>query len=303
MSRILITGASGLLGATLALALRGDHNVYAMSFSHDVPVGGVHPVLCDLRDPGSVNALLTRVRPDAVIHAAALTDVELCESEPATAWAINVGGTESLLQACHALDGLFCYISTDYVFDGTKGGYAEKDEPGPVNVYGRTKLAAEKLVSQARFPWVIVRTSFFGWNPGSRKGFLEKAWQALQRGNSVTAWSNRFSTPLLVNGLAAMLVRVVSEGLTGIWHAASDKRVSNWELATELAEAFGFDSGLVKPAMWAPAPHNAVRPADTSLDARSLETRLGLSFGNYRDAVRYWKVLMDSGYPFAPEED
>lgn len=302
MTRILVTGASGLLGANLAIALAGDHEVYGLFYTHPLPLPGVIPAACDLRDRSGLMALVAGIAPEVVFHAAAMTNVDACENNPSTAWAINVEGTESLVQACRSSVRYFCHISTDYVYSGLRGMYTEADPPSPINVYGRTKLAAEQAVARSGLDFALVRTSFFGWSPPPAKCFMEEALRNLLAGREVRAWTNRYSTPLFVNDLATVLIALMESGHTGLWHAGSAVRASNWQLCRCICDVFGCDPGLVMGAVSGPDAGRAARPLDTSLNSRRLEACLHRPSGSYVEAVRSWKQVRDVDGPFAVRE-
>ena len=326
MTRILITGASGLLGSNLAIEWSKTDEIYGLFLNNRPELPRVVPAACDLLDAEGLRRLLGEVRPEVVVHAAAMTSVDACENDPAAAWAVNVQGTSNLMQACPPATRHLIYISTDYVFSGLRGHYTEADAPSPVNVYGRTKLDGERLIMGSPIPWTIVRTSFFGWSPGGggrtvRRCFMEQSLASLESWNTVTAWTNRFSTPLLVNNLAQVLMEIARLGLTGLWHAGSEQRVSNWQLLRYLAECVGGGAqdgaaegaataaaatasaavDLVKGAAFQSQPGlgRAERPFDTSLCSYRLQAALGRGFGDYRQAVQRWLDLRNNGYLFA----
>ena len=344
MTRILITGASGLLGSNLAMEWSKTDEIYGLFLNNRPELPRVVPAACNILDAEGMQRLMGEIRPEVVVHAAAMTDVDACEHDPAAAWAVNVQGTANVIQAYQACqdgragrdgrdgrDGRerppiarhIIYVSTDYVFSGLRGHYTEADAPSPVNAYGRTKLDGERVIMASPIPWTIVRTSFFGWSPGTRRCFMEQSLASLESGKAVNAWTNRFSTPLLVNELAQVLIEIARLGLSGLWHAGSEQRVSNWQLLRYLSEhisggrAQGAGAGagagigtgapdsaavdLVRGAAFQSLPGfgRAERPFDTSLCSYRLQTALGRSLGDYQQAVQRWLDLRNSGYPFA----
>jgi dTDP-4-dehydrorhamnose reductase len=358
MTRILITGVSGLLGSNLALEWSKTDEIYGLFLSNRPELPRVVPAACNILDAEGMHRLLGEICPEIVVHAAAMTNVDACENDPATAWAVNVQGTANLIQACRACPTVtrhIIYISTDYVFSGLRGHYTEADAPSPVNVYGRTKLDGERMIMASPIPWTIIRTSFFGWSPvlagagnagtvsgidaeassvtGSEKSrrvrrcFMEQSLASLESGNVVNAWTNRFSTPLLVNDLAQILIDIARLGLSGLWHAGSEQRVSNWQMLRYLSEHLGAGksvyegnranssraannvkaanstsaANLVKGATFQSQPGlgQAERPFDTSLCSYRLQAALGRNFGDYQQAIQRWLNLRNSGYPFA----
>lgn len=295
MSRVLVTGASGLLGSAVALRLAGRHEVFALSHSRPTAFRGVEGVACDLRNPRAVRESVARIRPEIVVHAAALTGVDSCERDPGDAVAVNVWGTRNLLDACRDVAEMFCYISTDFVFDGSRGPYREADIPFPVNVYGCTKLAGEWFVQASGLPWAIVRATFFGVRPGPSPSFVEQALRELRAGRPVRAWANRFSTPLFSGDLADVVVGLVEGRGLGMWHAGCRKRVSGYDLLRCLAVTFDLDPDLVRPEAWRGEPGAAARPLDTSLDSSRLVRWLGRAPGDISTALLHFKAFLEAG--------
>lgn len=303
MSRVLITGATGTLGPALAQALKERHEVIGLSLPDPDFSGGFELVACDLRDALHLHDLVGRIRPQVVIHAAALTAVDACETDPALAAAVNVTGTANLVDACPGSVELLCYVSTDFVFDGLRGDYRETDTPFPMNVYGCTKLAGERIVRSGRVPWSVLRTTFFGWGSGSRRSSVDAIVQDLQAGRPVKGWTNRFSTPLHAGDLADTVAAVVARRLEGLWHAGSDQRVSNYDLLQRLARILGLDPHLVRPAVWRPDTARALRPLDVSLDSRLLADRLGRRPGSLQEGLERLKTPGRSGGCRRSDED
>lgn len=195
----------------------------------------------DVTDARAVDAALERYRPGAVIHAAALRGSRECEADPAACLAVNVGGTYHLARACLARRIRLVYLSTDYVFDGARGNYAEGDPVDPVNLYARSKLAGE-LIVRTLDDSLVIRTAFY--RPG--------AWKF------PTAFVDQFSSPQPVDVVAADVLRAAASGLTGVLHIGGPRR-SAYEIAREIDPA-------VRPIRLADA---GVRlPADVSLDSR-----------------------------------
>ncbi len=142
--KLLITGASGLLGSKLVeLALQAGHHVTSLYNEH--PAKGSEAIRVDLRDAEAVRKILTRRAPDAVIHTAFITDVDFCQRNPSLAMYINGKAAGIIAEVCRELRSFLVYVSTDYVFNGQTGLYREEDKPNPINAYGQSKLLGEQL--------------------------------------------------------------------------------------------------------------------------------------------------------------
>ena len=261
--RILITGGSGLLGSKVAeIALEREYEVYSGYNSHKPEFG--EPIKFDLANPDSVVKAIDEVNPDVIIHSAALTDVDKCEVEKELAYKINVEGTKVVAEMARKLGSFMVYISTDYVFDGSRGMYREEDETNPINYYGYTKLLGENFCQD----FCIARTCvIYGARPASGKvNFVLWLINKLENGESVRIITDQFITPTLNTNLAKMVLEIAERKITGIFHLAGATRVSRFEFAKEIAKEFGLDENLIMPAKMDDINWIAKRPRDSSLD-------------------------------------
>ncbi|RLI97676.1 MAG: SDR family NAD(P)-dependent oxidoreductase, partial [Candidatus Aenigmatarchaeota archaeon] len=188
--RVLLTGASSSPGfkTLIELSTRG-YQVYAVYNTHSITVElpNITLIKLDLTQFEEVVKLFNEVKPDIVIHMAALGDVNLCEKDKGLAWKVNVDTTKLLAKLTSKHDLVFLYLSTDYVFDGEKGNYREEDIPNPINFYGLTKLVAEEIIRSSIDKHIVVRTSaIYGLGMG-RKNFGKFLIEALSQGQKVRA--------------------------------------------------------------------------------------------------------------------
>jgi dTDP-4-dehydrorhamnose reductase len=262
--RLLVTGASGLLGGAIVLAARDRHDVIAVARGHPLrSAGGVVAEAADMSTPGLATQLLARHRPDAVIHAAAATDVDGCERDPARATLLNETMAGWVASAAHDAGARLIHISTEAVFDGIAGPYGEDDLPKPVNVYGASKLAGEGAVVEAHPEATIVRTTIYGWNAQPKRSLAEWFIARLEQGQPAPGFEDAWMSPILVDDLADRLLLTLGQDVPGVLHVAGHDCVSKAEFGRRLARAFGYDPSLVTPARVAdaglPAPR-ALRP-------------------------------------------
>ncbi len=273
--KLLITGASGLYGSKLAeFAIARNFEVYSCDVQ-ELPVCG-NFVKFDVSNKELVNEAFNRVKPDVVVHAATLTDVDKCELNKELAWKINVEGTKNIVEAAKSAGSFLIYISTDYVFNGEKGRYTESDKPDPINYYGLTKLKAEELV-KAQPEYFIARPSvIYGSTPAAGKvNFALWLIDALRKGERVKIVTDQWNTPTLNTNLADMSMEVVERRLTGTFHLCGATRVSRFQFAELIAEAFGLDKSLIDPALSSQFKWPAKRPMDSSLDTSKAQQTLG----------------------------
>lgn len=287
--KLLVTGASGLLGRELVkLALGRGYTVYSTYNEHAVDRGV--PIKLDLTDYGRVLEVIAERKPDAVVHAAAYTDVDGCEVNRDLAWKVNAEATKYIAKASSKVGAQLIYVSTDYIFNGGKGLYAEEDEPNPINYYGYTKLKGEEFVKEYAGEWCIARTSvLYGWGPGHKPNFATWLLNNLKGGREVRVVVDQFASPTLNINLAEMLMEIAERGLAGIFHAAGATRISRYEFAIKLAEAFGLGSNLIKPVKMDEIPWRARRPKDSSLDVSRARSMLNAKPLELDSALRVMK--------------
>jgi dTDP-4-dehydrorhamnose reductase len=272
--KLLITGASGLLGTKLCeIALRKNHEVYSV-YSQHKPLHGT-PVKLDILNLKAVRQTLDKTKPEAVVHAAALTDVDKCELEKELAWKTNVEGTRNIALSCSKANAKLVYISTDYVFDGEKGNYEEEDEPNPMDYYGVTKLEGEKQAIQHCKNYAILRTSvIYGWHPW-KQNFAIWTINQLKQNKEITVVEDHYNTPTLADNLAEIAIEAVKKDLQGLYHASGSERISRYEFARQIAKTFNLNQNLVKPIkMNQLTAWIAKRPKDSSLNTEKIQKQL-----------------------------
>ena len=282
--RVLITGASGLLGQSVARRAveRGD-DVVSVFWNHPVSLGRAFSI--DLTKKDSIYESIREVRPEAVVHTAAYTSVDGCEQHKNRAWSVNVEATKHLAIASSDAGAQLVFVSTDYVFDGKKGNYSEVDETNPVNYYGYTKLKGEELVREHSATWCVVRTSVvYGW-AGPKPDFAAWIMDNLRNGNRLKVLVDQCVSPTLNTNLADILLEIVESKKTGIFHAAGATALSRYEFAMKIAEVFDLDSSLITPATMAEMNWRANRPRDSSLNVTRVRRTLNTKPLDIADAL------------------
>lgn len=265
--KILVTGASGLLGTRLCeLAIEKNHEVYSVCSQHKPHYG--MPLRLDITDGKAIEKIVTKTKPEAVVHAAALSDVDRCEREKEVAWKINVEGTSNIARLCRKYDAFLVYVSTDYVFNGQSGNYAETDKPAPINHYGLTKLKGEEFVRESEVDCCIARPSvIFGAIPAAGKvNFALWVLDKLKKKKEAKIVTDQWNSPTLNTNLAEMILEILERKKSGTFHLAGATRVSRFEFAKSIAEAFSSDMGLVEPVSSKDILWIAKRPKDSSLN-------------------------------------
>ena len=296
-NKLLITGATGLLGANFVqTALAAGWAPVGVALPCRVPHAPVPLHELDLRDTAAAAAFLDAERPGLIVHLAALTNVDWCEDHAEAAFAINaeVSGRLAALAAQRGIR--FVYMSTDSVFDGARGGYTEADAPHPLNVYAASKLAGEKLVLQNHPAALVVRSNIFGWNAQPKANLAEWILGQLRAGRPVPGFTDVVFAPLLVTTLAGLMLELAESGAGGIWHLASAAAVSKYAFACAVARAFALPEALVQAATSAAAAQRARRPCNTWLNAEAAARRLGRPRPKLDDLLREYREQETGGY-------
>lgn len=296
--RVVVTGTSGFLGYHFTRWLETQGIEVVAIWRRQAPL--FEQALAeqlDLAAPVQVQQALTKWNPTHIVHCAAMTSTAQCEAEPDAAFRDNFATTQNLVVAANeALRAkpFFLFISTDLVFDGTKGFYREEDQPNPIMVYGKTKLAAEQAVELTyQGDWAIVRSALiYGVpTPLGRGTFLTWLIHGLRSGEC-PLFTDEYRTPLAVSELCWLLNKVLMEKHVGIWHAAGPDRLSRYEIGLLVSEIFGLPAESVKPVSLAGATLPAPRPADVSMDITKARTLLGFSpaplVENLKNLAKVW---------------
>lgn len=290
--RILITGSNGLLGQKLVAALRADPDAVMLATSRGEdrsakPLGDRYRPL-DITVASDVDAVVDGFRPDVIIHTAAMTNVDACELDPAACRSQNVDGTRYLVRAAERNGSHFILLSTDFVFDGADGPYREEDPPGPLSVYGQSKLDGEELVrSSGLEKWAIARTIIvYGVAEGlSRSNVVLWAKEALEKGAPMQVVDDQFRMPTLAEDLADGCLRIARRGSTGIFHLSGPDLMSILELVHQVAEHFGLDPSPIRPVKSGDLGQPAKRPPRTGFVLDKARKELGYAPHSFREGL------------------
>lgn len=297
MMNILVTGASGLLGLNLALETSREHVVYGVAHSHSLKTEAFTVINADLLAPGAVERVLDLTRPDWVIHCAALANVDACEADLALARQLNTELPRLLAQHVARGGARLVQISTDCVFDGSRGDYTEEDTPNPLSVYARTKLEGEYAVLEADPSALVARVNLFGWSMSGKRSLAEFFFNNLSAGQPVMGFTDVFFGPLLANDLAWLLLGMLEKHLSGVYHVVSSQHTSKYAFGVEIARRFGLDAGLISPASVAQVGLKAARSPNLTLRTDKLASALGQPIPNFSTGIERFYTLYQQGYP------
>lgn len=297
MARILITGVSGLLGINLASETMNEHDI--VGIDRGKLVNAPFQVMQeDLSDLTSIAPLLNAVRPAWLIHCAALADLDVCEDQPERAKVLNTDLPAELAKACKIRGISMAHISTDAVFDGQKGEfYTEQDQPNPMNVYARTKLEAEKAVAAENPSAIIARVNFYGWSLSGRRSLAEFFYNNLTNDKSMSGFTDAIFCPMLVNDTARLLVKMLKQGMTGLYHLVGPHSMSKYQFGVEIARKFNLREGGISPRSIHTSNLSAKRSHNLSLSTNKLSTTLGESLPEFSAGLDEFYTQFQQGYP------
>ena len=249
----LVIGANGLLGAALGRLL-SEKNISWTGTYNKRPKDGL--LRLDITDPESVKELFFKIEPNVVFDCANLAGgVDFCESHPDIAKIFHLDSTINIGAQCKAMGAKMVFVSTDYVFDGTRGPYKEDVAPNPLNLYGKLKLSAEDWLQKNLKDAIVARTTnVYGWDPDTvTPNYMMSLFRAAKHGKPFNAPSFLWGNPTYAGDLAAALLELYLSGAAGLFHVVGDSFVNRHEWATAACGVFGLDGSKVREIKDAPS--------------------------------------------------
>lgn len=295
MMKVLITGGSGLLGSALSLYFKDYFETVSTYTKHKINIDECETIYLDITDAKNTAHIIENIRPQIIIHTAALVGVNYCEKEPELAFKINVEGTRNIVEAAKKTNSKIIYVSTDYIFDGKQGRYSEKDDPNPISYYGTTKLEGEKAIDTNND--AIIRTSIYGWNiVKERQSFSTWVVNELSSNRQINIFTDQYNSMMLANNCAEALKEIIDKNLNGILNIASSARISRYNFAVKIADVFNLDHRLISPVKNNEVSGHEKRPQDVSLDISKAKKILRTKLLNVNESLLMLKKLRENGY-------
>jgi dTDP-4-dehydrorhamnose reductase len=283
MHRLLITGGSGFVGKNLTDFFSGRWRVIATYLTHPDIATGDEAYELDITDAEMVHSVLRRAKPEVVIHAAGNKDVRFCEDNPDEAHRVNAIGTQNVAAACRALPARMIYLSTDLVFECTRGNYAEDEVPNTELVYGKSKLEGERLAVQELDDVAICRSAGI-YGPGSP--LLKWLQTKIATSQTVEAFVDVFNSPTYSENLGEMLDAIIHRKLSGVFHTAGRERVNRFDFFRAYASTFDLDASLITPSSLGHAGNQVLLRPDSSLSVNQTAAKLGVPFDSITEGLQ-----------------
>ncbi len=272
MKKIVITGSNGLLGQTLVnLLMKSPENYSVFGLSKGDNRMNRNDFLyydIDITNYSQLEECITYIQPSFIINTAAMTNVDTCELKPEECNNLNIEAVKYLTQICTKLNIHFIQISTDFIFDGSKGIYKETDLPNPLSIYGHSKLKAENIVKNSGVNFSILRTILVYGKGVNLKRNNIVLWvkDMLENNKEITIVDDQYRMPTYVEDLAMACKLIVDKNISGVYHISSNELLSVFEIANQIADVFGLNKKLIKPISTKTLNQKAIRPQKTGFD-------------------------------------
>ncbi|GAB7257284.1 SDR family oxidoreductase [Polaribacter sp. OB-PA-B3] len=298
MKKVIITGSNGLLGQSLLnLLLKSKDSYGVYGFSKGKNRSGredFNYTTLDITDKVLLIDTVSKIKPDFIINTAAMTNVDACEDSRETCHKLNVEVVESLKGISKKLKIHLIHISSDFIFDGKKGYYKESDVPNPLSYYGESKLKSEQVLLNSEIDFTILRTILVYGKvfDMSRSNIVLWVKNMLESGKEITIVDDQFRMPTYVEELALACKIVIDKKAKGIFNISSDKLLSVYEIAQQIAEVFNLNKNLIKPISTKTLNQKATRPAKTGFDLTKTNKELGFKTNSFKIDLQKFKETL-----------
>ena len=289
--KILVTGSNGLLGQKLTDLILHDRSLTLVATSrganrHPIKDGYTYTDL-DILDGNRLREVITEQRPDVIINTAAMTNVDACEHDPEGCRKLNIEAVATLVQLCEEFGIHLVHLSTDFIFDGADGPYAEDAHPNPLSLYGRSKLDAEKIIEASTCKWATLRTILvYGVvSDMSRSNIVLWAKSALEKGQPLNVVNDQWRMPTLAEDLARACILAATKGAEGIFHISGKDFFAIHELVAAVADFWQLDKSLIRQVSSATLSQAAPRPARTGFILDKAQRVLGYAPRSFTDGL------------------
>lgn len=293
MKSILVTGSNGLLGQHLVDALlKNNYKVTGISRGADrnsVSYSQHYQYVdLDITDGAAVRQAILSLKPELVIHAAAMTQVDQCEEDKPLCYNVNVSATRFLVDSLKEIAAKIIYLSTDFIFDGRSGPYDEQAEPNPVNYYGSTKVQAEKAVMESGLRWAIVRTVLVYGNTiaGTRSNILSWLKENLEEGRPLKVVDDQERTPTFVEDLVNGILLIIKKNEEGVFHISGAETLTPFQIGEKIADYLQHPQTLLERVNASVFRQPGERPLKTGFIIDKAKQQLGYRPASFQEALQ-----------------
>lgn len=294
MEKIFFTGGAGLLALNWAAYCHDKYKIIlGTNRTRISPTFASTVSISNAKSISSLESLIGKMSPDIVINTAAITNVEYCELNPEEAYNSNVKFASQIATVCKNLGIKLVHISTDHLFSGFDAYSTEDKIASPVNIYAKTKAAAEEKINSECSDSIIIRTNFFGTGTTYRSSFSDQIINKLMRNHSFWGFEDVFFTPVLASDLADCVHDLIRNQHSGIYNISSNQRISKFEFASLVAKIFGFQESLVRSCNISDRNNLVKRPNDMSLSNNKISNTLNRDLGTAEDGLRRLQVQLN----------
>jgi len=297
--KVLITGSNGLLGQKLVELIldEGRDQVVATARGENrLPIAADIYRSLDVTNPDNVSRVMQEEQPDVIIHTAAMTNVDQCETEKESCWQLNVTAVDHLIKACEKHDAYLLHLSTDFIFDGHHGPYKEEDAANPVSHYGESKLAAEELLLKSNIRYGIARTVLvYGIAYDmSRSNIILWVKNSLEQGKPIKVVDDQLRSPTLAEDLAQGCYLMAKKQAEGIYNISGKDLLTPYEMACKTADYFGLDTAKMERVDASTFSQTAKRPTKTGFIIDKAKRDLGYAPHSFDEGLAIVAQQMQS---------
>jgi dTDP-4-dehydrorhamnose reductase len=298
--RVLITGSNGLLGQKLVQLLSQEKSIELIASARGAnrlpATSDYQYVSLDITQEAEVNQVFETFQPNMIIHTAAMTNVDTCETDPTGCELLNVTAVKYLISASEKYDTFFCHLSTDFIFDGANGPYAEDAEANPISIYGESKLKAEKLLQHSSLRWAIARTVLvYGIVADmSRTNIILWVKKSLEEGKTIHVVTDQFRTPTLAEDLAIGCWLITQKQAEGIFNISGSDFLTPYEMAIKTANYYGLNEKLIQKADSSTFQQAAKRPMRTGFILDKAHRELGYQPRSFDQGIALMAKQVDN---------
>lgn len=296
MKKVLVLGASGLLGLNFAMQAQEEYVVQGVVHSQALAGAPFHVIQADLLQEDKLQQIIAESDADYLVNCVALADLEACEKDAARANLLNRDLAGRVAQACRQSGIALVHISTDAVFDGERGDYSEDYAVNPLSIYARSKFEGEEAVRKEFPKAIIARVNFFGWSLSGRRSLAEFFCNNLVDGHPIKGLTDRFFNPLHASQLSELLLKMLDAGLSGTFHVGSPIALSKYDFGVAIARQFGLDEALIEEANSADFGYQAARSPNLTMNVEKLSRALEIDLPDVHSGIKKLFEQKQLGY-------